>query len=76
MRTSYLVHFSSKVRIIIKVCSSLYGLVRYLILGLPIHQNGMNGLHQEVHHFDSYKEVLSLPQMLSSENVYSGIIGG
>ena len=50
-------------------------LCTYIILGLPIHQNGMNGLHQEVHHFDSYKEVLSLPQMLSSANVYSGIIG-
>ena len=33
--------------------------------GLPIHQNGMNGLHHDVHHFNSYDETRSLPIMLS-----------
>ena len=28
-----------------------------LLTGLPIHQNGMNGLHHDVHHFNSYDEV-------------------
>ena len=29
-----------------------------LLTGLPIHQNGMNGLHHDVHHFNSYDQVI------------------
>ena len=35
-----------------------------ILTGLPIHQNGMNGLHQDAHHFQSYDQVQSLPVLL------------
>ena len=31
-----------------------------LLTGLPIHQNGMNGLHHDVHHFNSYDQVIKI----------------
>ena len=46
-----------------------------LLTGLPIHQNGMNGLHQDVHHFNSYPETQSLPTLLASPSLQTGIIG-
>lgn len=36
------------------------------------HQNGMYGLHQDVHHFNSFDGVRSLPQLLSQANVRTG----
>ena len=32
-------------------------------------------MHHDVHHFNSYNEVLSLPQMLKKANLLTGIIG-
>ena len=46
-----------------------------LIEGLPQHQNGMYGLHQSVHHFNSFDAVRSLPLLLQKANVRTGIIG-
>ncbi|XP_032177905.1 N-sulphoglucosamine sulphohydrolase isoform X2 [Mustela erminea] len=46
-----------------------------LLTGLPQHQNGMYGLHQDAHHFNSFDEVQSLPQLLSQAGVRTGIIG-
>ncbi|XP_013361446.1 PREDICTED: N-sulphoglucosamine sulphohydrolase isoform X4 [Chinchilla lanigera] len=41
----------------------------------PQHQNGMYGLHQDVHHFNSFDKVRSLPLLLSQAGVRTGIIG-
>lgn len=46
-----------------------------LVEGLPQHQNGMYGLHQDVHHFNSFDAVRSLPLLLQKANVRTGIIG-
>lgn len=46
-----------------------------LLTGLPSHANGMYGLHQGVHHFNSFDDVQSLPKILSQNNVRTGIIG-
>ncbi|XP_032726326.1 N-sulphoglucosamine sulphohydrolase [Lontra canadensis] len=46
-----------------------------LLTGLPQHQNGMYGLHQDAHHFNSFDEVQSLPQLLGRAGVRTGIIG-
>ncbi|KAL8619253.1 hypothetical protein ACOMHN_050034 [Nucella lapillus] len=46
-----------------------------ILSGLPQHQNGMYGLHQGVHHFDSFDGVRSLPLLLSQNNIRTGIIG-
>ncbi|XP_030064463.1 N-sulfoglucosamine sulfohydrolase isoform X1 [Microcaecilia unicolor] len=46
-----------------------------ILSGLPQHQNGMYGLHQDVHHFDSFDQVWSLPHLLSQSGIYTGIIG-
>ncbi len=40
-----------------------------------MHQNGMYGLHQEVHHFNSFDRVKSLPALLAKHNVRTGIVG-
>ena len=46
-----------------------------ILLGLPQHQNGMYGLHHTVHHFNSFDAVRSLPKILQSEGIRTGIIG-
>ncbi|KAK7930225.1 hypothetical protein WMY93_006620 [Mugilogobius chulae] len=46
-----------------------------ILTGLPQHQNGMYGLHQGVHHFNSFDEVQSLPLLLNKANIHTGIIG-
>ncbi|XP_063618276.1 N-sulphoglucosamine sulphohydrolase [Cydia splendana] len=46
-----------------------------LLTGKPSHQNGMYGLHHGVHHFNSFDNVTSLPNMLKRQGVYTGIIG-
>ncbi|XP_074870270.1 N-sulfoglucosamine sulfohydrolase [Carettochelys insculpta] len=46
-----------------------------LLTGLPQHQNGMYGLHQDVHHFNSFDKVRSLPRLLSQARIRTGIIG-
>ncbi|XP_069576646.1 N-sulphoglucosamine sulphohydrolase isoform X1 [Brachyistius frenatus] len=46
-----------------------------ILTGLPQHQNGMYGLHQGLHHFNSFDEVQSLPLLLRQANVHTGIIG-
>ncbi|KAM6468572.1 N-sulfoglucosamine sulfohydrolase isoform 2-T2 [Liasis olivaceus] len=46
-----------------------------LLTGLPQHQNGMYGLHQDVHHFNSFDSVRSLPLLLSQAGIRTGIIG-
>ncbi|KAK9885134.1 hypothetical protein WA026_010645 [Henosepilachna vigintioctopunctata] len=46
-----------------------------LLTGLPSHENGMYGLHQEVNHFDTFNNVISLPQVLKTAGVRTGIIG-
>uniref|UniRef100_A0A3B4AU45 Uncharacterized protein n=1 Tax=Periophthalmus magnuspinnatus TaxID=409849 RepID=A0A3B4AU45_9GOBI len=46
-----------------------------ILSGLPQHQNGMYGLHQGAHHFNSFDEVQSLPLLLSKANIHTGIIG-
>ena len=46
-----------------------------ILTGLPQHQNGMYGLHHDVHHFNSFDDVRSLPLLLQQANVRTGIIG-
>ncbi|XP_069685700.1 N-sulphoglucosamine sulphohydrolase [Periplaneta americana] len=46
-----------------------------ILTGLPIHQNGMYGLHQGVHHFNSFDDVKSLPAILAEHGIRTGIIG-
>ncbi|KAG8129190.1 hypothetical protein E2320_015867 [Naja naja] len=46
-----------------------------LLTGLPQHQNGMYGLHQDVHHFNSFDSVRSLPLLLNQAGIRTGIIG-
>ncbi|XP_030627705.1 N-sulfoglucosamine sulfohydrolase [Chanos chanos] len=46
-----------------------------ILTGLPQHQNGMYGLHQAVHHFNSFEEVRSLPLLLQQAGIRTGIIG-
>lgn len=46
-----------------------------ILSGLPQHQNGMYGLHQGVHHFNSFDGVHSLPLILHDHNIRTGIIG-
>ncbi|KAF7688334.1 N-sulphoglucosamine sulphohydrolase isoform X1 [Silurus meridionalis] len=46
-----------------------------ILTGLPQHQNGMYGLHQGVHHFNSFDSVQSLPLLLQQSNIHTGIIG-
>lgn len=45
-----------------------------ILSGLPAHQNGMYGLHNGVHHFNSFK-FISLPLFLSTNKIRTGIIG-
>lgn len=47
-----------------------------LLTGTPSHQNGMYGLHQGVHHFNSFDNVVSLPNVLREKaKVRTGLIG-
>ncbi|KAK3930451.1 N-sulfoglucosamine sulfohydrolase [Frankliniella fusca] len=46
-----------------------------ILTGLPTHQNGMYGLHHGIHHFNSFDEVRSLPNILRHNGIYTGIIG-
>uniref|UniRef100_H3D975 N-sulfoglucosamine sulfohydrolase (sulfamidase) n=1 Tax=Tetraodon nigroviridis TaxID=99883 RepID=H3D975_TETNG len=46
-----------------------------ILTGLPQHQNGMYGLHQGVHNFNSFEGVQSLPLLLRKANIHTGIIG-
>ncbi|KFM78562.1 N-sulfoglucosamine sulfohydrolase, partial [Stegodyphus mimosarum] len=46
-----------------------------ILTGLPQHQNGMYGLHQSEHHFNSFDEVRSLSALLKERNIRTGIIG-
>ena len=46
-----------------------------ILTGLPVHQNGMYGLHHDIHHYDSFEKVRSLSKILMENNVRTGIIG-
>nr|CAB3248231.1 N-acetylgalactosamine-6-sulfatase-like [Phallusia mammillata] len=46
-----------------------------ILSGLPEHQNGMYGLHNGYHHFESFDGVQSLSKLLKSGGVRTGIIG-
>ncbi|KAM9296666.1 N-sulfoglucosamine sulfohydrolase [Gastrophryne carolinensis] len=46
-----------------------------ILTGLPQHQNGMYGLHQDLHHFYSFDGVRSLPLLLHQAGIRTGIIG-
>ena len=46
-----------------------------ILTGLPGHQNGMYGLHHNVHHYSSFEKVRSVSQILMENNVRTGIIG-
>ncbi|KAJ8367041.1 hypothetical protein AAFF_G00333550 [Aldrovandia affinis] len=46
-----------------------------ILTGLPQHQSGMYGLHQDVHHFNSFDGVQSLPLLLGQAGIRTGIIG-
>lgn len=43
-----------------------------LLTGLPHHQNGMFGLQNGYHHFQSFDTVKSLPNILSANGIYTG----
>ncbi|GBO40735.1 N-sulfoglucosamine sulfohydrolase [Araneus ventricosus] len=44
-----------------------------ILTGLPQHQNGMYGLHQDIHHFNSFDKVKSLSEILKKKNIYSAV---
>eukprot|EP01083_Nonionella_stella_P023899 66109_1 len=50
-----------------------------LLTGMPVHQNGMYGLHQGIHHFNSFDVndmyPLSIGRILKDNGYYTGIIG-
>ncbi|XP_017774623.1 PREDICTED: N-sulphoglucosamine sulphohydrolase [Nicrophorus vespilloides] len=46
-----------------------------LLTGTPSHQNGMYGLHQGEHHFNSFDDMRSLPKILKDNQIKTGIIG-
>lgn len=46
-----------------------------LLTGQPSHQNGMYGLHQGIHHFNSFDATTSLPNILRKQNIRTGLIG-
>ncbi|XP_026696709.2 N-sulfoglucosamine sulfohydrolase-like [Ciona intestinalis] len=46
-----------------------------ILTGLPQHQNGMYGLHNGYHHFNSFDGVKSLPFLLHENGIRTGIIG-
>ena len=62
-----------------------------ILTGLPVHQNGMYGLHHDVHHFNSFDNVRSISRfnknilfdkihcfpsrILNDHNIRTGIIG-
>ncbi|XP_046648750.1 N-sulphoglucosamine sulphohydrolase-like isoform X2 [Daphnia pulicaria] len=57
-------------------CSPEHGLRRAALLtGLPSHENGLYGLHHDVHHYNSFENVRSLPTILRENGVRTGIIG-
>lgn len=45
-----------------------------LFVFCPQHQNGMYGLHQDVHHFNSFDSVRSLPLLLSQAGIRTGML--
>uniref|UniRef100_A0A914WRB8 N-sulfoglucosamine sulfohydrolase n=1 Tax=Plectus sambesii TaxID=2011161 RepID=A0A914WRB8_9BILA len=46
-----------------------------LLSGLPPHQNGMYGLHQDQHHFNCFEKVQSISRILRKHKIATGIIG-
>ena len=48
---------------------------KFFFAGLPPHQNGMFGLHQGYHNFQSFANIRSLPNILKNKNIRTGIIG-
>ncbi|KAF7264478.1 hypothetical protein GWI33_023153 [Rhynchophorus ferrugineus] len=46
-----------------------------ILTGTPSHQNGMYGLHQGVHHFNSLGSAESVSSILMKHNIFTGIIG-
>ncbi|XP_055541612.1 N-sulphoglucosamine sulphohydrolase [Wyeomyia smithii] len=46
-----------------------------ILTGMPEHQNGMYGLHNGVHNFNSLKTAKSISTILSENGVRTGIIG-
>lgn len=43
-----------------------------LLTGMPSHQNGIYGLHQGVHHFDSFKNIRSISKILKENKIRTG----
>lgn len=43
-----------------------------LLTGQPSHQNGMYGLHHGVHHFNSFNNITSLPNLLRENGIRTG----
>lgn len=46
-----------------------------LLTGLPQHQNGMYGLHQDIQHFNTFDNIESVSKILRKHNIRTGIIG-
>ena len=46
-----------------------------ILTGMPSHQNGMYGLHNGVHNFNSLDKVKSLPNILKDSGIKTGLIG-
>ncbi|KAA0203488.1 hypothetical protein HAZT_HAZT010451 [Hyalella azteca] len=46
-----------------------------ILTGLPPHQNGMYGLHQGYHNFQSFTQVKTISNILSDSGIRTGIIG-
>lgn len=42
---------------------------------MPIHQNGMYGLHQAENNFNAFTTIKSLPNLLKQHNIRTGLIG-
>lgn len=46
-----------------------------ILTGMPSHQNGMYGLHNDVHHFNAFDALDSLPTILKRNQIRTGLIG-
>lgn len=44
-----------------------------VLSGLPVHQNGMYGLHGGFMHFQSFNGIQSLPALLKKHNIRTGL---
>ena len=78
-KTPYINEFSKKSLVFRNAFSSVSSCSpsrSAILTGLPQHENGMYGLHESYHHFQSFQDVQSLPLLLNQTGQFwTGVIG-